>query len=184
MSESRRLLRTWLDALQARDRGTLDHAHEVATLSADLARRLGLTAKETSDALWGGRYHDLGKLLVPVRILTKPLPLNDEERAVMQLHPAHGAELVAPLIGMREVAVAIRHHHERWDGEGYPDGLVGEAIPPLARILAVCDSYSAMRQPRCYQGPKSRRDTLETIAFGAGKQWCPRAVSHFLDLMQ
>ena len=119
----------------------------------------------------GGYLHDLGKVAVPDAILLKNGPLTPEERAVIQRHPAVGEEICRPLRSFQEVLPIIRHHHERWDGSGYPDGLRGEAIPALARILQVVDVFDALITDRPYRRALPRAEALETLEAEVRKGW-------------
>src|SRR5581483_3328000 len=119
--------------------------------SAMLGEMMGLDAGELKILRQGGILHDLGKIAIPDRILLKGGPLNEEEWSVMRSHPVIGERLLKSMKSMHPVLPIIRHHHERWDGRGYPDGLAGEAIPRGARILQVIDAYDALRSRRPYK---------------------------------
>lgn len=128
------------------------HAGRVALLAVAVARQLELPAAQVREVYRAGLIHDLGKLFVPPQVRRKPTALTAHEWGQMQRHPVYSARLIRLLPGLsRTVRRAARHHHERWDGTGYPAGLSGEAIPLLARILAVCDVYDALSSPRSYK---------------------------------
>jgi len=159
---------------------TADHADDVVALCAAMGRRLGLDepARVVLDA--GARLHDIGKVGIPDVILNKPGPLTPSEWEVMRRHPEWGAEVVALLPGTQEVAAAVRAHHERWDGTGYPDGLAGEDIPDAARIIAVADAWHAMTSDRSYRRALDDEDARRELEAGAGTQFDPVAVEALL----
>ena len=127
------------------------HAELVAALATQTAERLGLPGEVVLRCRLGGWLHDIGKAAVPQQILDKPGPLDETEWAVMRTHPALGEAIVRDVAALRDAAAAVRHHHERFDGAGYPDGLAGEAIPVEARIVAAADAYAAMTGDRSYR---------------------------------
>jgi two-component system cell cycle response regulator len=139
------------------------------------------TARHTELA---GRLHDIGKVVVPEAILTKPAKLNEDEWRVMRQHPDHGYRLARMVPGFAVVAEIIRQHHERYDGQGYPDGLAGNDIRIEARIIAVCDSWAAMRADRPYQSALSEEAARDELLRGRGTQYDPDVVDLFLDLQQ
>ena len=122
----------------------------------------------------GGWLHDIGKAAIPRGILDKPGPLDDEEWAVMRTHPAIGEALVCDVAALRDAAPAVRHHHERWDGGGYPDGLAGEAIPVEARIVAAADAYAAMTAERVYSAARTPLEAADELRRSAGSHLDPR----------
>ncbi|GAA5511664.1 hypothetical protein Dcar01_00376 [Deinococcus carri] len=168
-------------ALEARDRETQGHTDRVTGEVLRLGLALGL-GQEQLDALRLGAYlHDLGKMAVPDRILLKPGPLTQEERAEMQTHAAEGERLADALGFIPPPALElVRHHHERWDGQGYPDRLKGEAIPLLARIFAVVDVYDALISERPYKRAWTRQEALAELRNQAGRQLDPRVVEVFV----
>lgn len=147
------------NALEAKDEYTRGHSDRVAALARRLALAAGRGAREAVTISHAGLLHDLGKIAVPERILRKPGPLTDEEWTLMRRHPLTGAQIVAPLEFFGDGALIVRHHHERQDGSGYPDGLAGEAIPVGARIVAIADVYDALTSDRPYR----RACTLEEV---------------------
>ena len=144
------------------------HCEQVSELSAAIARELGLPPALVFRCRLGGLLHDVGKVAIPDRILAKPGPLDDAEWRVMVSHAAIGEQLVSRLSGLREAAAAVRHHHERWDGAGYPDGLAADEIPLEARIVAVADAYSAITSDRVYQRGRERTEALTELRRTAG----------------
>lgn len=131
-----------------------------------------------------GTLHDIGKLAVPNEILNKPGPLSAEERALMNLHPLIGEAMLERLPSAAAILPAVRHHHERWDGTGYVDGLAGEAIPMLARIIALSDSYDAMTEGRPYQGPRSPEEACRELLAGSGSQFDPYLCVQFVSMLR
>jgi putative nucleotidyltransferase with HDIG domain len=171
-------------ALEAKDAYTSEHAQEVGDLAVAVGRGLGLDAATLRVVELGALLHDIGKIRIPEAILNKPGPLDDDEWMVMRSHPEAGERILAPIASLAEVLPIVRSSHERWDGRGYPDGLVGEEIPVGARIVAVCDAYRAMVEPRPYRGALPRDIALTELRRGAGSQFdaeCVRALLEALD---
>ncbi|MDX6666433.1 MAG: hypothetical protein QOG68_2639, partial [Solirubrobacteraceae bacterium] len=138
-------------ALDARDEYTGQHSAETADVAACVAQRIGLSTEEVAEVRQVAVLHDIGKLGIPTEILTKPGPLTEDEWALMRKHPVIGERILAGIPGLEQVAKAIRHEHERWDGAGYPDGLAGELIPLASRIVFCCDAWHAMTSDRAYR---------------------------------
>lgn len=161
-----------LRSLARRDPGAVEHARGVAELSLVIGRRLGLSADDLALLHAGAVVHDVGKVVVPRRILRKAGALTDREWAIVRRHPAAGERLLARKVepGVLDV---VRNHHERWDGRGYPRGLAGKAIPLTARIVAVADAFHAMVQERPYRRPLTRAEALVEVARNAGTQFDP-----------
>ena len=152
------------NAVEAKDTYTQGHVERVSNLAVTLGKKLGLTKSDVVALRFGGVLHDLGKIVVPREILNKPGPLNPEERKIMETHPGVGANICAPLKKNLGAALeAIRYHHERLDGSGYPDGLKGDNIPAVARILAVVDCYDALLTDRPYRKAVPRKEALEIL---------------------
>jgi putative two-component system response regulator len=163
-------------AVEAKDALTEKHTQRVAEAARSLGERLGLP-QASLDALYrGGIIHDIGKIGVSESILLKRGPLNSQEWSRMQAHPIIGETIVAPLQSGTSLLPIIRHHHERFDGQGYPDGLRGDEIPILARIVSVCDAYDALVNDRPYRPGLRREEAIETLRQGAGSQWDPELV--------
>ncbi len=169
--------------VDARDAYTGGHAHDVAALARRLALALGLDAAEARMVGLAARLHDVGKVAVPDAILRKPGRLTEEEWAVMRTHPAVGADVVGRAPALRALAPAIRAHHERWDGRGYPDGVAGERIPLAARLIAVVDAYEVMTTGRPYRAARSRAGALDELRRHAGGQFDPAVVAALADLL-
>ncbi len=167
-------------AVEARDRDTGDHCERLAHLGVRLGERMGLGAEQLKALRRGGFLHDLGKIGVPDAVLLKPGPLTDDEWQVMKRHVEIGVEICSPLRTLQPVLPLIRHHHERWDGSGYPDGLAGEDIPLIARVFQVVDVYDALTNDRCYRRALRPDEALEVLrdetALG---HWDPLVVDQF-----
>jgi diguanylate cyclase (GGDEF)-like protein/putative nucleotidyltransferase with HDIG domain len=162
-------------AVDTRDAYTGSHSHRVSELAAKIAVRLGLGAEETELTRLAASLHDLGKLAIPEEILRKPGPLTAPERVVLERHPQIGFRMLESL-GVDPVADWVLHHHERWDGTGYPDRLPADEIPLGARIIFVADAFDAMTSDRVYRRPLSTSDALEELERCAGSQFDPTVV--------
>ncbi|MFC5849343.1 HD-GYP domain-containing protein [Deinococcus petrolearius] len=148
------------------------HAGRVALLAADVARQLNLPPAQVRDACLAGLLHDIGKLLVPRAVREKTGPLNGQEWRQMQRHPVYSAHLTGLLLcASGQVRQAVRHHHERLDGAGYPDRLLGDEVPLLARILAVCDVYDALISPRSYKRAWSQEAVWHELTAKCGQHF-------------
>jgi putative two-component system response regulator len=171
-------------SVEAKDPYTNNHCDRLSRYSVALGKRLDLPAEQLKALHRGGILHDLGKVGVPDSILLKPGPLNEVERAVIREHPAIGERICAPLKSLRLVLPIIRHHHERWDGSGYPDGLAGDAIPLTARILQCVDIYDALRTARPYKPALSEEKTFSILREETARGWWdPNTVETFIALM-
>lgn len=178
------LVRTLVRALDARDAYTSGHSERLAEWCEATARLLGYHDDEQIQLIrWGALLHDIGKIAVPDAILRKPARLTDDEWAVMSEHPVTGEAILKPIERMRGVSQVLRHHHERWDGTGYPDGLRGETIPLSARILAVVDAYSAIRDERPYKRARSHEEAMAELYRSAGTQFDPWVVEAFARML-
>jgi two-component system cell cycle response regulator len=152
------------------------HVNGVSELVLVLAREFALDSEEMDEVLRAAELHDIGKLAIPDEILQKPGPLNDSEWQFMHQHPIIGERILNADPALRPVARLVRACHERWDGHGYPDGLVGDAIPLGARIIAACDAYEAMTSERCYQAARSKHDAIAELERNAGSQFDPAVI--------
>jgi putative two-component system response regulator len=171
--------------IEARDVYTAGHCERLAAYAVALGDALGVSPSLRRALRLGGYLHDLGKVAVPDGILLKPGPLTPAERQQVNLHPSVGADLVREMQTLHDVRPIIRHHHERWDGSGYPDRLRGEAIPLGARIMSVVDVYDALRTERPYKPPLSLADTLDILKreTDAGA-WEGRIVDTFVGVLR
>lgn len=170
------------NALEARDRYTRGHSERVASLARGLALAAGLPGSAADVVAQAGRLHDLGKIGVPEGVLRKAGPLTDEEWGLMRQHPLTGAQILAPLEFFTDGMLIVRHHHERFDGSGYPDGLRGDAIPIGARIVAVVDVYDALTSDRPYRPRLAHSEVVERLRQDGGRTLDGDIVALFLDL--
>jgi putative nucleotidyltransferase with HDIG domain len=162
-----------------------EHRDEVADLAETIAHRFGLEAYELARVRRAAELHDIGKVAIPEDILSKEGPLTDDEWRFMIRHSEIGERILDAAPALHNVAELIRHHHERWDGNGYPDGLSATDIPLGARIVAVCDAYHAMLAPeRAYGAPRSRTEALEELRRCAGSQFDPEVVETLCTLLE
>jgi putative two-component system response regulator len=161
------------NAVEAKDAPTEHHCQRLAHLATRMSMRLGLPSAELDAIASGALLHDVGKIGVPEAILTKPGPLDEDEWAIMRRHPEMGERICAPLAAFAVFGPIIRHHHERWDGGGYPDGLRHTAIPIGARVVALVDAFDAMTHDRVYRSARSVADALGEISRLAGRQFDP-----------
>jgi putative nucleotidyltransferase with HDIG domain len=171
------------NALEAKDPYTRGHSERVGRASRDLAALLGVTPGDAETIGRAGLLHDIGKIGVPERILGKRGPLAADEMLQMRRHPVVGAQIVGPFEFFGEGALAIRHHHERYDGSGYPDGLAGEAIPFAARIVAVADVYDALTSDRPYRAALTPEAALAHLVAEAGRTLDGLVVEAFMELV-
>jgi putative nucleotidyltransferase with HDIG domain len=165
--------------LDARDRYTAGHSAAVAIYARDIAKRLGLTATEQQLAHLCGLVHDIGKIGLPPGLLEKPGALTLDERRQMEEHPVIGERILAQVEDYAQIANVVRHHHERIDGQGYPDGLASEEIPLLSRIIAVADAYDAMTSDRPYRDAMPSRVARLRLAQAVENQFDTTVVAAF-----
>ncbi len=171
-------------AAAARDRGTDAHSQRIVQLAEATTRQLGGSEEEQHLIRLAALLHDIGKIGIPDAILHKPGPLTAEEWTIMRRHPEIGRQILEEAGGIfRPLATIVAAHHERWDGKGYPIGLVGEEIPLAARILSVVDSYDAMTSHRPYRTPFSPREARAELQRGVGDQYDPCVVEAFLAVL-
>ncbi|HXG40897.1 MAG TPA: HD domain-containing phosphohydrolase [Candidatus Limnocylindrales bacterium] len=168
------------NAVEAKDPVTEHHCQRLALLAARLATRVGLDTAEMETIAYGALLHDVGKIGIPEAILTKPGPLDDGEWELMRRHPEIGERICRPLAASNGFLPIIRHHHERWDGKGYPDRLRGEEIPLGARIVAVADAFDAMTHDRNYRAARPVADALAEIDREACRQFDPQLARLFV----
>jgi len=180
---TRAAITSLLSALEAKDPNLRGHAERVAVYARELGRDAGLDPQSCERLMWAALVHDVGKIGVPESILHKPGPLNEEEFREIKRHPERSAEIIRPLFRRasdEQIVLAVYHHHERIDGSGYPSGLAGEAIPLLARVLAVCDVWDALRSDRVYRPRLPFEDARGMLELGRGGQLEADLVDLFL----
>ncbi len=176
-------LRALINSLEARDPSTRHHSVRVTSIAARFAEKIGLSPELVDSLRRAGALHDIGKIGIPDAVLLKPAALTPEEMEIIRQHPVIGDNIVAPLrFHPRERAI-ILHHHERWDGKGYPMGLKGHAIPLLSRIIALADAYDAIISERPYRSRRSHDEALVEIAAHAGTQFDPELAQQFIEVM-
>jgi len=171
-------------AVESKDAYTEGHLRRLSRYSEQLAVAAAIPQEHLKAIRFGGLLHDIGKISVDDAILRKSGALTPEEYEQIKRHPEYGARIVAPMRFAAEVAPIIRHHHERWDGSGYPDGLRGEEIPIGARIVAIVDAYDAMMTDRPYRKALGLEETLRRLREGRGREWDPKLLDLFLGLVE
>jgi len=176
-------LRALAEALEARDAYTRGHSERVAFWARRLALARGLPPSTAEIVAQAGLLHDLGKIGIPERVLRKPGPLDEAEWRIMREHPLVGARILAPLEFFGDGAVIVRHHHERRDGSGYPDGLEGDAIPMGARIVAIADVYDALRSSRPYRCGLDHGEVVDRLRQAADLGLDPDLTELFIDVV-
>jgi hypothetical protein len=177
-------VRALVRELGAHDGDTACHSSAVVGWACAVGERLRLSLPDLLELELGALLHDLGKVRVPDRVLRKPGPLDAGERELVNRHPVWGAELLEQVPGLEPVATIVRFHHERWDGSGYPDGLVRDRIPVASRIVAVCDAYQAMTSARPYRAALPPAAAAYELRAGAGTQFDPALVDCFVEVLQ
>ncbi len=183
LEEAESILFTLAQSVEQRDRNTARHCERLASYSVALGNALGLPRSELLALYRGGYLHDIGKIAVPDAILFKGALLDDEEWFVMRSHTVKGEEICKQMRSLAPVLPIIRNHHERWNGSGYPDGLAGEAIPLLARILQVADIYDALTTERPYKPAFSHGDAIRVMEEEATRGWRdPELISLFAEI--
>jgi HD-GYP domain-containing protein (c-di-GMP phosphodiesterase class II) len=169
-------------AIEASDEYTRGHSERVTKIAVEIAKRLQLSRDKIDTLKFAGILHDIGKIGVIKEILHKPGKLSDLEFSLIKLHPKLGEEIIKPVAFLDKIRPIIRHHHERFDGKGYPDGLQGEDIPLMSRIIAVADTYDAMTSHRPYRSALSREIALAEIVKCSGTQLDAKVVQAFLEI--
>jgi putative two-component system response regulator len=172
------------NAIEAREASLQGHCERLAALAVRLGAELGLGRAELENLRVGAILHDVGKIGIPDRILLKPDALDADETALMRTHTVIGDGMLEPLELLDGVRPVVRHHHERWDGTGYPDGLSGEEIPVAARIVAVADAIEAMSADRPYRRALPPADVMRELETGRGRQWDPAIVDAVIELIE
>ena len=176
-------LKTFAETIDAKDTYTNGHSLRVAIYSQELARRMNMNEEEQERVYYIAMLHDIGKIGIPDSILTKPGRLTDEERKIIQQHPAIGAEILKNYTAIEGIGDGAKYHHERIDGKGYCEGLSGDEIPLIARIIGVADTYDAMSSKRCYRDSLSTDFIVEELKRVSGTQLDPNIVPHMIDMI-
>lgn len=171
-------------AMEAKDAYTSGHSTRVAEMAVALGRKMDLSAEEMRVLEWAGLMHDIGKIGIEDAVLCKDSGLTDEEFDHIKTHPVQSEKVLEPVEGLQPVLAAVRHHHEHFDGLGYPDGLAGEDIPLLARVIQVADVWDALTSSRPYREAMSRDDALNIMREEAGTTMDPALVKVFVDILQ
>jgi response regulator RpfG family c-di-GMP phosphodiesterase len=167
-------------AMEERDPYTAGHSARVRRYTVQLGRAVGLNSRQVKRLSLAARLHDIGKVGIPEAVLHKAGPLDPAEEALIREHPVIGERILTPIVRSREVLAAIRGHHERLDGSGYPDGLIGDCIPLLARLIAVPDCFDALTSRRAYQEPRTVAHAFEVLRAGAGTLFQDEFVNAFV----
>ena len=170
------------NALEANDEYTSSHTRSITDMALKVGRELGFEATALKRLELGALFHDIGKIGVPTSILLKPGPLSAEERKIIQLHPELGERILEPIDRLAEVRTIVRSCHERWDGDGYPDGRAGDEIPLESRIVFVCDAFHAMTTDRPYRAALPEREAIRRLKLSSGTQFDPGVVTTFVEL--
>jgi HD-GYP domain-containing protein (c-di-GMP phosphodiesterase class II) len=177
-----KLLELFAGLVDAKDPYTGGHSRRVAALARAVAEKMGLPEQVQEQTWAAGFLHDMGKVSVPLRVLTKSGRLSPDEFRRIQSHTTVGARITSSIPSLQHLATGCRYHHEKWDGSGYPEGISGSRIPVLAQILAVVDSYDAMTSGRAYRTSRSHGHAMEEVDKGSGVHFSPRASGAFLTL--
>ena len=183
LEAARRTILAMGRAVAARHPNGEARGERVGIMARSLGVAAGLTGPILESLVWGGALRDIGNIGIPDSILLKSGSLTDAETQLMRRHVRIGAEIARPLEGATDLLPIILHHHERWDGTGYPDHLAGDAIPLPARIVAVCDAYDALLSDRSHRPSRTPAEALDILRSGAGVQWDPALVGHFIGLV-
>ncbi len=173
-------------ALGERDLRTLGHSERVVKLSTELAIHLEFTEREVNQLILGAEFHDLGKIGIPDHVLHKPAAFDQNEWDCMKLHPIIGERIIRA-IGCEqsaEIALIVRHHHEHFDGSGYPDKLVGTDIPVFARIISLADCYDAVSEPRPYHKARQHSDIMDLLESESGSKHDPDLLHAFSAMIE
>ena len=178
------LVRSFVTAIEAKDPYTKGHSERVCRLCMRMGEALQLDQVQRDALKWASVLHDVGKIGTPETILTKPDRLSEREYDTIKGHPAKGAQILSAIVQLADALPAIRHHHERHDGKGYPDGLAGEEIPLAARIIAVADTYDAVTSTRAYRPCRTHADAMRIIHECRGTQFDPHIVDIFSPILE
>jgi putative nucleotidyltransferase with HDIG domain len=176
------IVQSFITALEFHDKYTKGHSEAVASYSTEIGKALGLKGHELDDLYWAATMHDIGKIIVPIKILNKEEKLTDTEYKIIKGHSKIGYEIVSKNDSLKKVSKYILHHHERWDGMGYPEGLKADQIPLLSQIISVADSWHAMTSKRSYKNQLTCEEAIEELIKNKGTQFAPKIVNTFIDV--
>jgi len=172
------------EALEARDQYTAGHSRRVMEYSKGIGQRMKLDKSDIEDLKRSALLHDIGKIGIPDIVLNKKTKLTDEEYTTIKSHPEKGAGILKYIKAFKDLVPAVYHHHERYDGEGYPEGVKGAAIPLHARIIAIADTFDAMTSSRSYRNALSFRSALSELERNKGVQFDPDIADIFIEILQ
>jgi putative nucleotidyltransferase with HDIG domain len=179
----KQIVESLASAIDAKDHYTKNHSEEATTYAEALGRACGLTAKQLELVKMAAKLHDLGKIGIPEQVLNKSGPLDEEEWKVMREHPTIGARILEPIQSLAELVPLVQCHHERWNGSGYPAGLIGDRIPLGARLIAVIDSYHAIISERPYKKAMPVSYALDQLRNQAGTSFDPYLIERFCSIL-
>lgn len=177
-------IKTLISIINAKDRYTYAHTEKVVMYSRLLADSLNLNTEDKKTLIYGAYMHDIGKINIAKEVLNKKMPLNEEEWKLLKEHPEEGIAIIKPVSSLQSIIPLIAHHHERYDGKGYPDGLKGDEIPFLARVLTVVDSFDAMTSNRPYNKRKSYEEGIQELRRCSGVQFDPSIAEIFIEVIK
>jgi len=180
----RESMRTVINLVEVKDEYTFGHSERVTAVAVLIARLCSLDKDDVRDLELASLLHDVGKLAVRLDVLQKPSTLTPAEYEAVKRHPVAGAAILSNVENSERISLAVRHHHERWDGDGYPDGLAGERIPLLARVMALADAFDSMASGRPYRGVLRREEIIEELKRGSGSQFDPYLDRRFVDALE
>lgn len=176
-------IKTLISVINAKDRYTYAHTDRVVIYCELMAKHLGLSDNEVKTLRYGAYLHDIGKIQISKDILIKRTKLTDEEWDILRSHPANGVEIIRPVESLKGVCPIILHHHEKYDGTGYPDGLKKDEIPYLVRILSIIDSFDAMTSNRPYSQRRTYDDAVNELRNCSGTQFDPEIINEFIEML-
>lgn len=179
----RDIILSMIKFLEIHDKYTGGHSEEVAELSREIAKKLNLSKKEVKHAYWTGLIHDIGKIIIPRVTLNKEEEITEEEYNLIKKHPFWAYESLSKSERLNEIAQFVLYHHERWDGDGYPEGLKEEEIPLISRIITVADAYSAMTSDRAYRDALPKKEAINELQQNTGEQFDPNIVDIFMEII-
>lgn len=180
---NKKIIRALVRTIDAKDRYTNGHSIRVARYSREIARRLNKSEKEQEEIYYAGLLHDVGKIRIPAAVINKPGKLTDEEYEMLKIHPVTSYHILKDIYDDKTIALGAKFHHERYDGKGYPNGLIGDNIPEIARIIGVADTYDAMTSNRSYRMSLSQQMVRSEIEKGKGTQFDPEIADIMLQMI-